>query len=337
MTRTTPPGSIDACRALNGHEHVRQRERRAAHQPRQQRRPRRRPVHRDALLEEILREHAVPAEQVVGQHVRPNLFRGARLHQQVAEVLALALLRRLLVEEFVQPRRHAALERERQQRRGNREDHQDVVQAREDRRHQHDGDDVAGQAEDGPGEIAGPPRDVALRARQAVVPVGVVEVSDVHPRRLREQPPLGFELDPPDEQVAAVSHVGADGTLQRGREPQADEDGHHVAEADRLNTRLRDPIHQACPEIDRNRRHRGADHPENRVANQRPRRGGPGQGHAGPQIPPHSGGTAPRGGRNVHAQKVRERADSDKRRESQTKRTRRSTDAETATMTFGTR
>ena len=124
---------------------------------------------------------------------------------------------------------------------------------------------------------------------------------DVHPRRLREQPPLGFELDAPDEQIAAVSHVGADRTLH-ARSPATGRRGCGTMSLKRIACTRASAIRltRLAPEIHRNRRHRGADHPEQRVANQRPRRGRPGQRHAGPQIPPHSGGTAPRGGRNVH-------------------------------------
>ena len=53
------------------------------------------------------------------------------------------------------------------------------MQARQQRRHQHDRDDVARQTQDGPGEIAGAPGDVALGARQTIVPVGIIEVTEV--------------------------------------------------------------------------------------------------------------------------------------------------------------
>ena len=52
----------------------------------------------------------MPAEQVVRQHVGADLLGVARLHEQIAEVLALALLGRLLVEELVELRGDAALE-----------------------------------------------------------------------------------------------------------------------------------------------------------------------------------------------------------------------------------
>ncbi len=103
-----------------------------------------------------------------------------------------------------------------------------------------------------------------------------------------EQPPLGFELHATNEQIPPVAHVGADRALDGGRQPQADEDRHHVAESNRVQAGLGDAIHEARAEVDRNRRHRRAEHAEQRVANQRPRRRRPRQRHSLPQIPPHT-------------------------------------------------
>ena len=114
MTSTTPPGSIVPATPLHRDEHVGERERRAGDEPGQHRDARARAIHLLALPEQLLGEIAVPAEQVIGQHVGADLLGVPRLHQQIAEVLALALLGRLLVEELVQPRGHAPLEHQRQ-------------------------------------------------------------------------------------------------------------------------------------------------------------------------------------------------------------------------------
>ena len=172
-------GIDGAAHAFDGHEQVRQRECRAGDQAGQHRDARARSVHQLALPVQLLRSIAMAAEQVIREHVGADLFRGARLHEQVAKIFALTLLGGLLVEELVEPRGDAALEHERQDGGHQREEHEHPVQAGEQARHQHDGDDIAGEAEHRPGEIPGPPRDVALGAREPIVPVGVVEVPEV--------------------------------------------------------------------------------------------------------------------------------------------------------------
>ena len=47
-------------------------------------------------------------------------------------------------------------------------------------------------------------------------------MAEIHLRRLLQQPALGFELHAPDEQVAAIAHVGADRALNAGDEPEPD-------------------------------------------------------------------------------------------------------------------
>ncbi len=64
-------------------------------------------------------------------------------------------------------------------------------------------------------------------------------MSEVHLRRLRQQPALGFELHATDEQIAAVAHVGADRPLNAGDEPEPENHRHHVAELQRLQRALR--------------------------------------------------------------------------------------------------
>src|SRR5579863_2614259 len=54
------------------------------------------------LPEEILGKLTVPPEQVVTQHKSPDLFNGARLYEQVTDILSLSFLRRFLVVVFVQ-------------------------------------------------------------------------------------------------------------------------------------------------------------------------------------------------------------------------------------------
>ena len=171
----------------------------------------------------------MPAEQIVGENIRPDFLGRAGLDQKVAEILAFALLRRLFVEIFVETRGHATLERQRKHRRGQRENHQHPVQAREKSRHQDDGHDVAGESQHRPGEIAGPPGNIALGARQTIVPVGIIEVAEVDLGSLRQQSPLGFELHAADEQIPAVAHVCAHGSLHGGGQPQSDQDRKQVA------------------------------------------------------------------------------------------------------------
>jgi hypothetical protein len=87
----------------NRHEDVGQRQGGAGHQSGEHRHPRGRPVHLLPLAEQALGQVAVPTQQIVGQRVGPDFLGGAGLNQQIAEVFAFALLRRLLVEEFVHP------------------------------------------------------------------------------------------------------------------------------------------------------------------------------------------------------------------------------------------
>ncbi len=132
-------------RPLIRDEHVRQRQRRAGHETGEERNPRAGPVHQRSLPEEVLGQLLVAAEQVVREHVRPNLFRGPRLDEQIAEIFTLPFLGRLLVEELVELRRDAPLENQRQHRGDDREQDEHVVKARQERGHQHDRDDVAGK------------------------------------------------------------------------------------------------------------------------------------------------------------------------------------------------
>ena len=280
-------------------KHVRERERGAAHQAGQHRDARGRPVHELPLLEQTLGQFAMPAEQVVGQHVRSDFLRGARLDEQVAQIFALALFGRLLVEIFVETRGHATLERQRKPGRRQREHHQHPVQAGEESRHQDYRHDVARESQHGPREIAGSPGNVALGAREAIVPVGIIEVAEIDLGRLREQPPLGFELHAADEQIPAVAHVGAHGSLHGGGQPQSDQDGNQVRESERMQARLGDAVDQGGAQVDRDGRHRGAQHPEHGIADQRTRRGGPGKSHALPQVLPDSAAAAFRRGRAV--------------------------------------
>src|SRR5262245_27672397 len=144
----------------------------------------------------------MPSEQVVGQHVGPDLLCSAGLGQQVAHILALSLFRRLFVEKLVEAQSHATLEGERKRGRRQRENDQQIMKARKERRHQSYRHNVARQSQDGPCEVSGPPGDLALGARQTVVPVRVIEVSDVDLRSLSQQPALRFQLDTPDAEIS---------------------------------------------------------------------------------------------------------------------------------------
>jgi hypothetical protein len=229
------------------------------------------PEHVHPLVVEALGQVLVPAQEIFGEDVGADFFVGAGLHQQVSEVLPLALLRRLLVVVLVEPRRHPALEGQREHRRAQRQHHQHPVETRQQPRHQDDGDDVAGEPQDGPGEVARAPRHIALGPRQPVVPVGVVEVPHVESRALGQEAALGLELHAPHKELAAVAGVGAEGALNAGGEPEPDDGRHHVAEMELLRPRLGDLIHQARAEVHHDRRERGAQDAQHRIADQRAR------------------------------------------------------------------
>ena len=79
---------------------------------------------------------------------------------------------------------------------------------------------------------------------------------------LLEQSPLGFQLHAADEQVPAVAHVGAHGSLHRGRKPQADQDGKQSREVERVQAGIGDAVDQSRAQIDGDGRHRRAEsHP----------------------------------------------------------------------------
>ena len=234
----------------------------------------------------------MPSEEIVRENVCAILLRGAWLNQEVAEVSAFALLRRLLVVELVQPRGDAALQQERQQRSPERENDQHPVETGQQCRHQKHRDDVPRETEHRPREVAGSPRDVALGARQPVVPVRVVEVAEVELRRFREQPPLRFELHTTNEQIAPVPHVCADRPLYPGGEPHADQDRKHVAEVQRPEPRFGDSIHERGAQVHGDRRDRRAEHSQQRVAQQRARRRRPRELDALLQVLPDSPGAA---------------------------------------------
>src|SRR5262245_58875566 len=140
----------------------------------------------------------MPSEQVVGQHVGPYFFGASGLGQQIAHIQALSLFRRLLVEKLVETQSHATLEGERKRGRRQRENDQQVMKACEERRHQSYCHNVARQSQDRPCEVSGPPGNLTLGARETVVPVRVVEVSDVDLRSLGQQTPLRFQLHTTD-------------------------------------------------------------------------------------------------------------------------------------------
>ena len=175
----------------------------------------------------------MPRQKVVGENVGADLLPVLRFHQEVAEVLTLPFLGCLAVEVFVHAGGVAPLEQERERRCGEREHHQQVVQAREERGHEHERDDVAGEAEHRPGEVARSPGHVAFGPRQTVVPIGVVEVSEVDLAGLREEPALGLELYPPHEEVAPIAHECPDRALHPGDEPEASHEREEVFEAER--------------------------------------------------------------------------------------------------------
>ena len=246
----------------------------------------------------------MPAQQVVGQDVGPDLLRGAGLDEQVAQVFPFPLLGGLLVEELVEARGDPALQRERQPRRDECQDDEHPVQAGQEPGHEHDGHDVARESQDRPGEIAGPPGDVPLGPRQAVVPVGVVEVAEVELRRLLEEPALRLELHSADVQVSAVALVGADSALHPGGDPQADDDRKEVGEAERVELGFGNAIDEHGAEVHGDGRHRRGHHPQHRIADQQARRRRPGQAEALAQVVPDPAGAAAgrgRGGGRAHA------------------------------------
>src|SRR6266545_3828999 len=115
-------------------EDVGERQRGAAHETGQHGDTRRRAIHLLALTEKLLGYLRVASEEIVRQQVRADLLGRTRLDEEVAEVLALPLLRRFPIEELVQPRGYAPLEQQRQHRGEERQHHQQPVQAREQRR-----------------------------------------------------------------------------------------------------------------------------------------------------------------------------------------------------------
>src|SRR5262249_55898026 len=139
-----------------------------------------RPEHLLPLFEKTLGQFAMPSEQVIGQHVGPDFLSGAGLSQQVAHILAFSFLRSLFVEKLVETRSHTTLESERKRRRRERKNDQQDVKACQERRHQRYRHDIARQSQDRPREVSGSPVDLTLGARETIVPVGVIEVTDVH-------------------------------------------------------------------------------------------------------------------------------------------------------------
>ena len=115
---------------------------------------------------------------------------------------------------------------------------------------------------------------------------------EVDLRGLGEQAPLGLELDPADEQVPAIAHVGADRALHSDGNPQADQDGEQIAKLHRVDPGVGDAIDEHGAQIDGDGRHRGAHDPQHRVAEsanaaRRPRRApGPGAGSSAPEPKP---------------------------------------------------
>jgi hypothetical protein len=199
MTSTTPPGSMSPAHAAQRDEHIRER----------QRRPPTNPV---SIATRVPTVHLLrwrnsssemprAAEQVIGDDVGADLLRRARLHEEVAEISALALLRRLLVEERVQLRRDAPLEHERKRRR---------EQARTTRAQWRLASSPP-SARWSPGcpTGRGPTRSDRpdARTRHAWRARGDrasrnCRSAQIELRRLGQQPPLGLELDTPHEQVA---------------------------------------------------------------------------------------------------------------------------------------
>jgi hypothetical protein len=121
-------------------------------------------------------------------------------------------------------------------------------------------------------------------------------VTEIDLRRLCQQAPLGFELHATHEQIPAVAHVRADRPLHTGRYPEPDHDREHVPPLQRLHARIGDAVDEQGAEIDGDGRHRGADHPQNRVADQRARRSRPGERQAFPEIFSDATRTAALGG-----------------------------------------
>ena len=169
------------------------------------------------------------------------------------------------------------------------------MKAREQRGHEQNGDDVPREAEHRPREVSGAPRHVTLRAGQTVVPVRVVEVSEIHRGCLGQQSAFGLELNAPDEEIPSVAHIGAHGALNSGREPQAHDDREDILEPQSERPRRGDAIHQFRPEVHGNGRHGRAEHPEDRIPDQRLGRCRPGERHALGEVLSYATGPA-RGG-----------------------------------------
>jgi len=97
-------------------------------------------------------------------------------------------------------------------------------------------------------------------------------VAKVDTRCLDQQASLGLQLHAAHEEIASVAHVRADGALQSRCEPESEDHDEQVAEVQRLHPRLRDLVDEDGAEVHGDRRHRGAEHPEDRVADERLRR-----------------------------------------------------------------
>src|SRR5438128_7520467 len=75
------------------------------------------------------------------------------------------------------------------------------MKAREEAEQAEDGDRRRTEADGRVRELERPPAGVPLRSLHPVVPVGVVEVAEVHPCRLLEEAPAGVVADAQAEQL----------------------------------------------------------------------------------------------------------------------------------------
>src|SRR5882762_5255385 len=152
-------------------------------------------------------------QQVIGQYICSYFFGCAGLRKEAAEVVPFPLFRSLLIIEVVKTRRNTTLESQRKCGGEQGKNNQYIMKACQKRGHQNNRHDVARKPEDGPRQVSRSPRYIPFSSCQTIVPVGVVKVTQVDPRRLLQQTALGFQFSTPDKKIPAVSHIGAHGAL----------------------------------------------------------------------------------------------------------------------------
>jgi hypothetical protein len=129
------------------------------------------------------------------------------------------------------------------------------MQRREEAEHPGHPDEVPTESERGVRELEGAPSDVALRACHAVVPVRVVEVTEIDGRGALEEPRLGPVRHLIREQLVFGALDGCQRTGQPTDEGDRDDRRQEVTEGQRRAQRLDDQVDQVFTEPDEHRRH----------------------------------------------------------------------------------